>query len=164
MEIENENKIQPLIDAAMAPPPAEESPAQEEKQENKPESITARTIEKISEVKAKEGEDKSASNFSLSKTLGGVIIARAIQKQIWLVLLITGLLLIYITNRYTCQKQSLEISRLEDQLTAMRYKATVCTSLLTEKSRESNIINMLMEKGDSTLTIPNEPPYLIKVK
>ena len=115
-------------------------------------------------MKAKEGEDKATSSFSLSKTLGGVIIARAIQKQIWLVLLITGFLLVYITNRYTCQKQSLEIARLEKELTAIRYKATVCTSVLTEKSRESNIINMLTEMGDSTLTIANEPPYLIKVK
>lgn len=63
-----------------------------------------------------------------------------------------------------CQKQTVEIDRLEKKLTETRYKATVCTSILTEKSRESNIINMLEAKGDSTLTIPSEPPYLIRVK
>lgn len=164
MNTKNDNNIQPLIDAAMVQTPDEGTPAQDENLENNQESKAARAIEKISEVKAKEGEDKSASSFSLSKTLGGVIIARAIQKQIWLVLLITGFIIIYITNRYTCQKQSLEIAKLEKDLTALRYKATVCSSVLTEKSRESNIINMLTAMGDSTLTIPNEPPYLIKVK
>lgn len=63
-----------------------------------------------------------------------------------------------------CQKQTVEIDKLEKKLTETRYKATVCTSILTEKSRESNILNMLRAKGDTTLTIPQDPPYLIRLK
>lgn len=123
-----------------------------------------KTLEDLVKQEAKEDEEVPAASFSLNRTLGGVILARAIQRQIWLVLLITIFLIIYINNRYMCQKQTVEIDRLEKKLTETRYKATVCTSILTEKSRESNIINMLEAKGDSTLTIPNEPPYLIRVK
>lgn len=127
-------------------------------------SDTGRTIEELVKDEAEEEETKPVSNFSLNRTLGGVIIARAIQKQIGLVLLVTLFLIIYISNRYTCQKQTVQIDKLEKKLNETRYKAIVCTSTLTEKSRESNIIKSLREKGDSTLTIPNYPPYRIKVK
>ena len=72
-------------------------------------------------------------------------------------------LIIYITCRYQCQQKMVEIDRMEQDLTAIRYKATVVTSFLTEKSRESNIMDMLEQKGDSTLQIPKDPPYKINV-
>lgn len=121
-----------------------------------------KTIEDVIRREAKEEQDTS-SPFSISKTLGGVLIARAVQKQIGLVLLVCAFLIIYINNRYVCQKRMVEIGKLETQLVEARYKATVCTSILTEKSRESNIIKLLNAYGDSTLTIPNEPPYLIRI-
>lgn len=148
-------------DSPSPTPPAEESSPSAPDQ---PAKHHERTIEDIVNEEAKEESDKPVSSFSLNRTLGGVIMARAIQKQIWLVLLIALFLIIYISNRYTCQKQTVTIDKLEKKLANARYKATVCTSMLTEKSRESNIIKMLNAHGDSTLTIPEEPPYLIKVE
>lgn len=124
---------------------------------------TAKTLEDIMEEEAEESETQPPSNFSLSRTLGGAILAHVIQSQIKLVLLITLFLIIYITCRYQCQQKMVEIDRMEQQLTAIRYKATVVTSFLTEKSRESNIMGMLEQKGDSTLQIPKDPPYKINV-
>jgi hypothetical protein len=124
---------------------------------------TAKTLEDIMEEEAEESETQPPSNFSLSRTLGGAILAHVIQSQIKLVLLITLFLIIYITCRYQCQQKMVEIDRMEQQLTAIRYKATVVTSFLTEKSRESNIMDMLEQKGDSTLQIPKDPPYKINV-
>ena len=122
-----------------------------------------KTIEDVIRREAKEEQDTS-SPFSISKTLGGVIIARAFQRQIWLVLLVCAFLLIYINNRYLCQNKLAEIDKVEAKMVEARYKATVCTSILTEKSRESNIMKMLRAYGDTTLTIPNEPPYLIRIE
>ena len=124
---------------------------------------TAKTLEDIMEEEAHESETQPPSNFSLSRTLGGAILAHVIQSQIKLVLLITFFLIIYITCRYQCQQKMVEIDRMEQQLTSIRYKATVVTSFLTEKSRESNIMDMLEQKGDSTLQIPKDPPYKINV-
>ena len=124
---------------------------------------TAKTLEDIMEEEAHESETQPPSSFSLSRTLGGAILAHVIQSQIKLVLLITFFLIIYITCRYQCQQKMVEIDRMEQQLTAIRYKATVVTSFLTEKSRESNIMDMLEQKGDSTLQIPKDPPYKINV-
>lgn len=121
-----------------------------------------KTIEEVIRREAKEEQDSSP--FSISRTLGGVIIARAFQRQIWLVLLICAFLITYINNRYICQKRMVEIDKIEKKKVEARYKATVCSSLLTEKSRESNIMKMLNAYGDSTLTIPNEPPYLIRIE
>ncbi len=122
-----------------------------------------KTIEDVIQREAREEQDTS-SPFSLPKTLGGVLIARAFQKQIWLVCLVCVFFIIYISNRYICQKRMVEIEKVERKLVEVRYKATVCTSILTEKSRESNIMKLLSSYGDSTLTIPNEPPYLIRVE
>ena len=137
---------------------------QEGKNEVQPSGVLGnKTIEDVIQREAKEEQDTS-SPFSISKTLGGVIIARAVQKQVGLVLLISLFLIIYISNRYVCQKKLVEIDRLEKKLEAARYKATVCTSELTEKSRESNIMGLLYNYGDSTLAIPQDPPYLIRIE
>lgn len=163
------------------PTPAEETVVQEElasasveesidkdlsenvEEEAESKDPTAKTLEDIMEEEAHESETQPPSSFSLSRTLGGAILAHVIQSQIKLVLLITFFLIIYITCRYQCQQKMVEIDRMEQQLTAIRYKATVVTSFLTEKSRESNIMDMLEQKGDSTLQIPKDPPYKINV-
>lgn len=165
----------------IAPTPAEEAAVQEKlasasveeiidkdlsenvEEEAESKDPTAKTLEDIMEEEAHESETQPPSSFSLSRTLGGAILAHVIQSQIKLVLLITFFLIIYITCRYQCQQKMVEIDRMEQQLTAIRYKATVVTSFLTEKSRESNIMDMLEQKGDSTLQIPKDPPYKINV-
>lgn len=121
-----------------------------------------KTIEDVIAREAKEEQD-TTSPFSISRTLGGVIIARAVQRQIGLVLLVCAFLIIYISNRYLCQKKVVEIAKTERQMHDMHNKAVACTSTLTEKSRESYIMQLLSSYGDSTLTVPNEPPFLIRV-
>ena len=111
----------------------------------------------------KEGEEVPPGNFTMSRVLGGTLILGIFQRQVKLVLLITVFLIIYITCRYQCQKQMVEIDRLERKLVTIRYKATVYSCELTEMSRESNILDMLAQRGDSTLVIPKEPPYKINI-
>lgn len=120
-----------------------------------------KTLEDVIAREAKEEQDTS-SPFSLSRTLGGVIIARAVQKQIWLVLLIGVFFIAYISMRYICQQKIVEISKIEKKMVDAHYKATVCTSELTKNSRESNVMKLLGMYGDSTLTIPKDPPFYIK--
>lgn len=150
-----EAKVQEEAAVAAAETPQEEAPAQE--------SPVVRTLEDIVEQEAKETFDAPPSSFSLSKTLGGAIVAQAIHKQMGLIMLIVSFLIIYITCRFMCQKQMVEIDRLEQKLVTIHYKAVVFSSAFTEKSRESNIMNLLELKGDSTLKVPNEPPYKINI-
>lgn len=139
-----------------------------EEKEQKPTKVSTntgvlgnKTLEDVIAREAKEEQDTS-SPFSLSRTLGGVIIARAVQKQIWLVLLIGLFFIAYISMRYICQQKIVEIAKIEKKMIDAHYKATVCTSELTKNSRESNIMKLLSMYGDSTLTIPKDPPFYIK--
>ncbi len=122
-----------------------------------------RTLEDVIEREAHE-EQGNSSQFSLPRTLGGVIIWRFLQRQLWLCVYVFFFLIIYITLRYNCQSRMVAIDRLEKKIEQARFKATVCNSKLTEQSRESNVLKKLSECGDSTLTIPNEPPYLIRIE
>ncbi len=123
----------------------------------------APSIGEIIRQEVKEGEEVPPGNFTMSKVLGGTLILSIFQRQVKLVLLITVFLIIYITCRYQCQKQMVEIDRLESRLVTIRYKATVYSCELTEMSRESNILELLEQRGDSTLVIPKEPPYKINI-
>ena len=117
----------------------------------------------IEEVIRREAVEESPRHFSIARTLGGVIVARYVQRQMGVVLLSCFFIICYISNRYVCQKKLVEIDKLESKIVKARFKSTVCTSELTEKSRESNIMSLLKSYGDSTLAIPNDPPYLIRV-
>ena len=121
-----------------------------------------KTIEDVIKKEAKE-EQELSSRFSISRTLGGVIIARFAQKQMKLMLIVCALLISHISCRYMYQKKLVELDRLEAKIVEAHNKAIVCSSVLTEKSRESNVLLRLHETGDSTLKASSEPPYLIKV-
>ena len=131
-------------------------------QNDKGNILGSKTIEVVIKKEAKE-EQEPSSRFSISRTLGGVIIARFAQRQMKLMLLICALLILHISCRYMCQKKLVELDRLEARIVEAHNKAIVCSSILTEKSRESNVLKRLYETGDSTLKSSSQPPYLIKI-
>ncbi|MBF1074164.1 MAG: hypothetical protein HXL32_05565, partial [Prevotellaceae bacterium] len=111
-----------------------------------------------------EDEAPLSSKFSLRKVLGGDLLnTGVIRRQIWLFLLIGFFCLLYIANRYSCQKDIIEIDKLQTELSDAKYKALSSSSQLTEKSRMSNVIELLKNNKDSALKIANQPPYIINV-
>ncbi len=111
-----------------------------------------------------EGEAHGSRNFTLRKILGGdILTTSAVRRQIWVLLLITGFIFFYISNRYSCQKNMIEIDQLENELTDAKYKALSSSSKLTELSRESNVLQVLQNNKDSALKAPTQPPYIIEI-
>lgn len=111
-----------------------------------------------------EGELPFSSSQTLRKILGGDILnTAAIRRQIWLILLITLFAILYISNRYACQQNIIKIDHLQRQLQDAKYKALSSKSQITERSRESNVLNMLQNNKDSVLKIASQPPYIIQV-
>ena len=111
-----------------------------------------------------EEEESGSSNFTLRKILGGdILTAQIIRKQIWLFMLIVVFIIIYISNRYSIQKDLIELDKLQTELQETKYKALSASSQITEKSRESNVLDMLKTNKDSTLHIASQPPYIINV-
>ena len=122
------------------------------------------TLTEVIKEQATEDESPLSANFTLRKILGGDILnTSTIRHQIWLFLLIAFSLLIYISNRYSCQQDLIEIDKLKRELQDARYKALSTSSQITEKSRESNVLNMLKDNKDSVLHIANQPPFIINV-
>ena len=122
------------------------------------------TLTEVIKEQATEDESPLSANFTLRKILGGDILnTSTIRHQIWLFLLIAFILLIYISNRYSCQQDLIEIDKLKRELQDARYKALSTSSRITEKSRESNVLNMLKDNKDSVLHIANQPPFIINV-
>ncbi len=113
---------------------------------------------------ATEEENPSSLNFPLAKILGGDMwSAQIIRKQIWLIVLIVVFMFIYISNRYHVQKDLLEIDRLQKELQDAKFKQLSSHSQITEKSRESKVLEMLRSYNDSTLHMATQPPYIINI-
>ena len=124
----------------------------------------AKALKEAIQEQAREDEQPLSSNFTLRKILGGdILTAQLIRRQIWLIVLIVFFVIVYISNRYSIQKDLLEIDRLNTQLRDAKYKALSSSSLLTEKCRESHVLEMLKSNKDSLLKMPSQPPFIIEV-
>lgn len=122
------------------------------------------TLKEVIEETATEDEAPQSRMFSLRKILGGDILSAAIiRRKVWLILLIVFFMIIYVSNRYSCQQDIIEIDKLHQQLTDAKYKALSSESELTELSRESNVLEMLKDNKDSVLKIASQPPYFIEI-
>ena len=121
------------------------------------------TGESLEEI-AREDERPMSSNFSLKKILGGEFLQAKIIKQYkWLIVIIVGFMIVYVSNRYSCDQKRIQISKLNKELEEAKFRAMTTTSELTKISRESNVLQMLQNCKDSVLHIPNQPPYIINV-
>jgi amino acid permease len=120
------------------------------------------------EIKTEQTQEKSsqkdaqAKSMSLKSILGGDILANDFfRRQTKLMILIMVFVIFYISNRYSCQQQLIEIDRLEKQLTDIKYDALTRSSELMEKSRQSRIEEYISNQ-ESDLQTATNPPYLIK--
>ena len=139
--------------------------AKEEKEKDKKkEANEEMTLKAVLKNKAREDEEPLSANFTLYKILGGdILTARLIRSQIWLIMLVVFFVIVYISNRYSVQQQLLEIDVLNKELKDAKYKALSSSSELTERCRESRVLEMLRQNKDSRLKMPSQPPYIINV-
>ncbi len=139
--------------------------AKEEKEKDKKkEANEEMTLKAVLKNKAREDEEPLSANFTLYKILGGdILTARLIRSQIWLIMLVVFFVIVYISNRYSVQQQLLEIDVLNKELKDAKYKALSSSSELTERCRESRVLEMLRNNKDSILKMPSQPPYIINV-
>ena len=142
-------------------------PTEETKTAETEEAIEKSETQALKEAiqeQAREDERPFSSNFTLRKILGGdILTTQLMRRQIWLIVLIVFFVILYISNRYSVQKDLLEIDRLNIQLKDAKYKALASSSLLTEKCRESHVLEMLKNNKDSLLKMPSQPPFIIEV-
>lgn len=114
--------------------------------------------------RANEVERRPLGSLTLKSIVGGDILATtAVRKQIGVIMLIVLFMLVYISDRYSCQQSLIQIDKLNEELNDAKAKALSSGSKLTEKSRESRVLEMLQACKDSTLHISTQPPYIINI-
>ena len=153
LEIQQLAADDPIID--------EEKLVEEEAAEMKEQA--KKTIQMIKE-KAKEEDPKPTSAMTLRTILGGdFLTAEMVRRQIWLFVLMVIFCIVYVAIRYQCQQDMIAIDKLEKQLLDAKYKTLSSSSTLTEKCRESHVLDALKQNKDSLLHISDQPPYIINV-
>ena len=99
---------------------------------------------------------------SWKSVIGGDILATDFfRRQTKLLVLLMGLVIFYIHNRYACQRQMIEVDRLKKELTDIRYDALTRGSELMERSRLSRIEEYISGR-ESDLQTATQPPYVIE--
>ena len=140
------------------------TPLTEEEEKRIEEEAEVRKIKAAIEEQAREDEQPQSSNFTLRKILGGDILsARFFRNNIWLMITIVIFTIVYISNRYSVQKYLIEVDKLQNELEDAKYRALSSSSQLTEKTRESHILEILKTRKDSVLKMSDRPPYIIDV-
>lgn len=122
-----------------------------------------KTIQKI-KATAKEEDPKLSSAVTLRSILGGdFLTAEMVRHQIWLMVLIVLFTIVYVAFRYQCQQDMIAIDKMEKELLDAKYRALSSSSTLTEKCRESHVLDALKNNKDSLLHLADQPPYKIYI-
>lgn len=125
-----------------------------------------KTLEKLKEIKKSVSEDDSVpvGTLTLRKILGGDFLsAELVRHNIWPIVLVVLFTVVYVAIRYQCQQDIILIDKMESQLKDAKYKALSSSSTLTERCRESQVLERLRQNHDSLLKISNQPPYIINI-
>ena len=144
-------------------PQTEEQVSEAEEEDKAKESTLKETIQMIKES-ASEEDPKPSGQLNLRTILGGDLLStEVVRSQIWLFVLIVAFSIVYVAFRYQCQQDMIAIDKLEQKLTDAKYKALSSSSILTEKCRESHVLDILKQNQDSLLHQADQPPYIIEV-
>jgi len=158
-----EDKKQDEVPLVIEEPQTEEQVSEAEEEGKAKESTLKETIQMIKES-ASEEDPKPSGQLNLRTRLGGDLLTTdVVRSQIWLFVLIVAFSIVYVAFRYQCQQDMIAIDKLEQKLTDAKYKALSSSSTLTEKCRESHVLDILKQNQDSLLHQADQPPYIIEV-
>jgi len=125
--------------------------------------LSRNTLQKIKE-NVREEDPKLSPAVTLRSILGGDFLsADLVRGQIGVFLLIVLFSIVYVAFRYQCQQDLITIDKKEKELLDAKYRALSSSSTLTEKCRESHVLDALKNNKDSLLHVPDQPPYIINV-
>jgi hypothetical protein len=137
--------------------------ATEEEKKIAEEEKLKETLQIIKET-ASEEDPKPSQQLTLRSILGGdLLTTQRVRSQIWLFVMIVAFTIVYVAFRYQCQQDMIRIDKLENQLKDAKFKALSSSSTLTEKCRESHVLDILKQNKDSLLHQADQPPYIIEV-
>lgn len=147
---EEDNIIEPTQEAV---------PDQETSEDQDTESV----LKAIRNLTADEDtpQQSAHSKITLASILGGDILGgKWFRRQFWYIVTVVGMVIVYVSNRYSCQQEMIQTKMLTDTLLDRRYKALTRSSQLKEKMRRSVIEGSL---ADTSLQTANSPLFKVQV-
>ncbi len=102
-------------------------------------------------------------NFML-RALNGRFLSVDFFRRNWLVVLgLVVMLMLYMSNRYTCQTQMEQIQKLEKELEVAKTERIRAKSTYMSRIRESQMLHMVdsMKLG---ITVQEQPPYTLSAR
>lgn len=126
-------------------------------------TIQKAAIDVIRELTADEDETiDSHTPITIASIVGGDFFgSKWFRRQFWYIVMIVGMLIVYISSRYSCQQALIENKSLNDTLLDRRYKALTRSSQLKEKTRRSHIEESLT---DTTLQTSVTPSFNLSIE
>ena len=111
-----------------------------------------------------EEDNNPTTQLSLKTILGGDILnAELFRRQLWLIVIVVVFIIVYVASRYQCQQDIIKIANMETELKDAKYRALSISSKLTERCRESHVLQLPQANNDSLLQVSDQPPYIINV-
>lgn len=160
-DVVQEPEPQQTYEEQEAPEPQKKQKKAKQKPRKKQKS--ASPMQQLLAAASEEDAPTSGRNVMQGLFFGDVIWRRLLKKNVWLVLLVVVITTFYIAVRYQCQRDLLVIDKKQNELQDAKYKAMTSSSNLTERTRESHILNALRQNRDSTLRISEQPPYIVEM-
>lgn len=97
------------------------------------------------------------------KTVEGSWLTGAFFARYWLnIMIVVALMLIYMTNRYSCQRSMEEIKTLQNRLDVVKSESYRVRGEYMSRTKESNMQRYVNEAG-LDLSVQTQPPYHVKL-
>lgn len=145
--------------AGTDPAPQDEEPAapSEEKQAAGRKEQARKALQEL--ISLDEETPTEGDRVTLRTVLGGDILAGPwFRRQVGYVVLLVVLSILYVGNRYACQREEIRREDLADTLTDRKFKVLTISSELTEFSMRSNVEENV---PDTTLRTSVESSYYL---
>jgi len=112
----------------------------------------------------KKKQESQGNKVSFMKELlsGSMVTEKIILKNIWYVLMVTLLTAIYIGNRFHAEKITRESTRLQREVKDLRAESLATSSDLMFLSRQSEVFDLIRERG-LNLEELKTPPFKLLV-
>lgn len=105
----------------------------------------------------------STKNLSFRSLIGGdFLMSGFFRRQLGLLVLVIGCMLVYIYNGYASKQQLIEISKLKVRLDDAHNNWITRSSELLEKTRQSQVEKYLHDHEDTSIQMATTPPFMIK--
>ena len=135
-------------------------------EEIKKETAKEEQVSALQMLKNSVSEEDNNPTTQLSwKTIpvGDILNAELFRRQLWLIVIVVVFIIVYVASRYQCEQDIIKIANLETELKDAKYRALSISSKLTERCRESHVLQLLKANNDSLLQVSDQPPYIINI-